>query len=344
MLVTSGWLSEAEARDPRARVDAASSSHTVSRVVAADGRSVVVKQVPRAAAAAGRSLRQELFVYRLANWIPEVAEAVPRAILIDEKHQVLVVESMDGGGAWPNPEASPPVGSPGLVERLGALMAGWHRATQDTGLWVSPAIGILDMPEALDIASQGRPLATQRLMRGIAEDADFSTCLRTARRAWLDRCLIHGDIRRENWTVSGGVSGTREAGPVPRSGQVKVLDWELSGSGDPAWDLGSVVAEVMLETIREQRGDGWSADQEATLRLFFQNYVSHGGLVVPRDADQWNHVIGCAVARLLHVACEWADAQAETDTGPVPLVLAQARLLLQRRSELIETYTAMPWA
>ena len=134
----------------------AASSHTVSRVTKADGRRVVVKQVPRHALDAGRDLRRELFVYRLANWIGEVAAALPRPVHIDEQRQVLVIESLDDGPSWPSPAAARSISDPGVAARLGAVMAGWHRATTDAGLWLSPALGILHLPDALEHAVQGR--------------------------------------------------------------------------------------------------------------------------------------------------------------------------------------------
>lgn len=309
------------------RVETTSSTHTLIRVVTADRRAVVVKQVPREAALAGRSLSHELFVYRLAKWIPAIAAALPEPIIIDETHQLLAVESLDSGSSWPGVNASPSISSPDLAERLGAIMAGWHQATQDTGLWPSPALGILEMPDALPVASAGRAHPTQLLMRRIAHDAELSITLRATRAAWRDRCLIHGDIRRENWIA---VRNTQGVDP-------KVLDWELSGSGDPAWDLGSVLAEVALDSVREQRVDdqGWSSDQENAVRNFFLAYVTHGGLLNAADPAESSHVVRCGVARLLHVACEWAELQPGVEDGPVPAVLAQARLLLRAESELI---------
>jgi hypothetical protein len=49
----------------------------------------------------------------------------------------------------------------------------------------------------------------------------------------------------------------------------------------------------------------------------------------------------CGIARLLHVACEWADQQPTIDAGPVHAVLAHARLGLQQRTERVRTLMAM---
>jgi len=328
LLVSSGWLDPAVEHDPRLRVELATSSHALYRVIAPDGRAVVVKQVPDAAAASGRSLDRELFVYRLGRWIPAIAAALPEAVLIDEKHQALVTESLGDIRTWPSADANVSICAPGVAERVGALMAGCHRDTQETGLWPAPALGILEMPDRLELAQTGRAQTTQLLMKAIVDDSELAALLRSTRAGWRDRCLIHGDLRRENWIAARDGRGVT----------LKIIDWELSGSGDPAWDLGGILAEAALEAVRNPacaKAERWSPPQEAAARAFFDVYESRGGLIDRANTDACAHVVGCAVARLLHVACEWAELQSDVESGPVRAVMAQARLLLRERPRLI---------
>lgn len=319
VLTACGWLSPADAQSPRTRIESASSSHVVFKVTAPDGRAAIVKQVPKAAALTGRSLRQELFVYRLARSVPELATALPEPVHIDEARQVLVVTAFDGE-AW---SVSMPA-RVRAVEQLAVLMARWHRAMQDTGLWPSPALGILELPDALDVASADRAPSTQRLMASIAADRDLVATLRATRAAWQDRCLIHGDVRRENVLTGRG-----------RDTSVKVIDWELSGSGDPAWDLAGVLTEVTLDGLRQNRDTDleWSTGQRRVVRQFVRTYRASGGLVGAEAQPFWHHVASCAVARVLHVACEWAEMQQE-HADPETSVLDAARDLLRRRSQI----------
>ena len=328
VLVACGWLAEADVGHPGLRIDALSSSHMLFRVTAPDGRSVVVKQVGRQAVENGRDLSRELYVYRLASWMPAFSAVLPKPVLIDEKRQTLVVESLAAGVSWPASEDIISSRTPGVGSKLGQAMAAWHRATEGIALWPSPANGVLGLPDALDEAAAGRPQATQELMRSIAADQELQDMLRKTRSLYRHRCLIHGDIRRENWIADG-------------SGQqlvVKVLDCELSGSGDPAWDLGSMLAETVIDLIRDgaslRPGEtGWPALSEPAIREFITVYVSAGGLIDPHEASAWEHVMLCSIARLLHVACEWADLQAEPDNGPLQVIMEQARQLLGRRRE-----------
>ena len=213
-------------------------------------------------------------------------------------------------------------------------MDGWHRATQDTGLWPSPALGILELPDALEMASSDRAATTRRLMADIAADRDLAAMLRETRAAWQDRCLIHGDVRRENVLTAQSRCDTT----------VKVVDWELSGSGDPAWDLAGVLAEVTLDSVRQHREPHrtWSPAHRDVVKTFVRTYGTRGGLVGDDAPAFWHHVVSCAVGRVLHVACEWAEGQVSGEPGPQLSLLSAARGLLQRRSRL--TTTLIRWA
>lgn len=320
VLVSCGWLTDDDSRDPRVRVEQVTSSHAIFRVTAPDGRVTVVKHVPQVAAAAGRSLRRELFVYRLARWIPALSAALPRAALIDEHRQSLVLEWLGPSGAWPSHDGGQSFARRGEAERLSGLMAGWHAATADLALWPTPAIGVLHLPDHLDTASQGRAHATRLLMQAIARDQELAGALRGALAGWRDRCLVHGDLRRENWIATARA----------RRLELKVLDWELSGSGDPAWDVASVVAELALDAIRAGRdpAGGWTGAEARRARAVLHAYAAAGGLLALGEPAVRRHVVLCTVSRLLHVACEWAEMQQDAGDGPASAVLARARALL----------------
>jgi aminoglycoside phosphotransferase (APT) family kinase protein len=325
-VVACGWLNEADV--PYARVELTTSSHDTFRVVAPDGRIVIVKHPNAQALANGRDLGRELFVYRLAGWIPQLASTVPRARVVDEAHQVLVMEAVGGPTAWPPVlDAGAPL-SLDVASRLGTLMAGWHAATQDLALWSSPAVGILHLPDAVEHAVVSRSSAAQELMRSITSDQELAAALRETRNNWRDRCLIHGDVRRENWIAERTSS---------RAG-VRVIDWELSGSGDPAWDLGSVVADAALDVVRNvEVGDkpwSWRPHQNPGLGKFLARYVTGGGLLRPREQEDWVHVTLCTAARLIHIATEWAEMQDSLMSGPAPHVVELARHVLRHRSEI----------
>lgn len=337
VLVACGWLPLEQAGDPALRLDATSSSHALARVTAPDGRRVVVKQVPRAAAERGRSLARELFVYRLAHWMPEVAAVVPRPVFLDERRQIVVVESLAEGSVWPDPREIAPASAPEVAVLLGRALARWHRATREVAGWPSPAVGILGMPDALEEAVAGRPDATARLMRSIVGDERLREGLRRASAEYRPACLIHGDLRRENWMLD------RRHAPAT----LRLFDWELSGRGDPTWDVGSVVAEAILDGLRDPSAPARDRaalprEIETPVRSFLRGYAADGGSPFPGGDDPWRRVASCAAARLLHVACEVADCSESLDSGLVPEIVARASALVEDRdgsAELLEAWS-----
>lgn len=305
VLAACGWLDTVDVSS--AAVASRSSAHDVCLVTTSDGRAAIVKQWP-AGAPTGRDLRQELFVYRLARSVPALAAVLPQAWHLDEGRQVLVLEAV-GNGCAPLPRLE----DEGVAEALGEAMACWHRATTETGLWPSPAMGILEMPDALEVALAGRAPATCRLMRAIVDDVRLASMLREARAGWRDACLIHGDLRRENWF----------AVPSSAASGVRVIDWELSGSGDPAWDLATVIVEATVEGLRSTgvMGEGPAV---AALPRLVRAYAGADGPAITAGDACWRHLWACAVARLLHVATEWAERQPGDDLGVVEPLVAHA--------------------
>ena len=322
VLVACGWLKASDTGDPALRIDATSSSHAVFRVTAPDGRAAVVKQLTEEAVQRGRSLAREMFVYRLARWMPAIATLVPHPIVIDERRGLLVMESLASGPAWPDAADVASVASGDVCQQVGKAMAAWHCSTSDIGAWPSLGAGVLGLPDSLSEARDGRPRSTQALMDSIAADAVLAGALREAGSSYAHRCLVHGDLRRENW-----ITDRRNGSP-----SLKVFDWELSGTGDPAWDIGSVVAEAVLEEIREhrlgrRRSSVWPAASEAPMKAFLHAYSASNGVLDVRARKSWEIVTLCAVGRLLHVACECADFAADANGWPIPDIVDFARAL-----------------
>lgn len=322
VLVACRWLTPSLARDPHLVVYTTSSSHTVVRVDTPDGRAAVVKLVPREAATSGRSLVRELYVYRMASWNAELATALPRPIFMDERRQLLVIEGLTPSiprGVLQNPAAD-------TGRQLGQLMARWHRSTRSLPFWPSPAHGVLLLPDMLEAACKGRPTTTRHLMNSIVSDENLSRALRESGAVWSDTCLIHGDIRRDNWAFS--VTSGR-----PR---LKVLDWELSGYGDPAWDIASVFAEASLDIVHDGADvsdDQWITRIGAATAEFVRAY-SQQGVVALREEAAARKVALFAISRLLHISLEWADTETDSRGSSAQRIVAQARLFQERGDEI----------
>jgi thiamine kinase-like enzyme len=324
VLLACGWLTSADAEDSRLRVETLTRSHQVVRVTAPDRRVAIVKQSIHAQGHP-RDLARELYVYRLAAWIGALAEVLPATLHLDEQRGLLVLESLAVGRNWPDDSDLVPLTSPGIARRLGRAMASWHRETKDIPMAPSLAAGILHLPDSLETAIDGRSASAQNFMRSVAVDREFAEALQAGASIYRHACLIHGDVRPDNWLVR-----RETAQPT-----LKVIDWEMSGFGDPAWDFGSACAESILQAIRSgvvlpRETSGWPEVAEPTLRELLDGYLTTGGGLAREEAE-WERVVLYTGCRLLHVACEWAEYRHNVDDGLVDQIASQARGLLRAR-------------
>jgi hypothetical protein len=221
-----------------------SRAHGVWAVHLPDDRRVVVKSGAFTApdtgstGAAQEGLGAELFVQRMARWCLPLQEAIPSSAAVDEEHGILVVEDLGAGHPASLALVSDTIGDPDAFFRLlGARVGAVHRAT--AGLPLPPArpplvLHVLRPGERTDAATVGLDLAeaTRALIALLrAQPALMAAAARV--RTPAGRALVHHDLKWDNIAVAPG--------PFP-----VLVDWELAGAGDPAWDLGCLVAEHLL--------------------------------------------------------------------------------------------------
>ena len=329
VLVACGWLTAADVADTSLKVDSLTRSHQVVRVTAPDGRAVIVKQPTPEARQNGRNLDRELYVYRLAGWMEALSMTLPTPVLIDETHQLLVCESLSFERNWPDELAIEPISAPGVAEQLGLMMAAWHSETKNIALEPSPAPGILYVADSIESVLEGRSGTAKAFMHSIAADPELCEALREGAKVYQSACLIHGDIRPDNWVVS------RDKVPIT----LKVFDWEMSGLGDPAWDVGSVCAESVIQVIRTGENaipdaSGWPQLAASALCKFLCAYAAAQGVIDVSNLATWSRVALLAAIRLLHVASEWSEYSYNIDGGGVDQIVEQTRNLLHNRQRV----------
>ncbi|MBF0688129.1 MAG: phosphotransferase [Cellulomonas sp.] len=195
-----------------------SRAHGVWAVTLEDVGDVVVKTAPYTQDDDGPgTLGAELFVHRLALWCEPLRRVLPTPVVVDEAAMVLVTHEVVG----PEPNAAFLADSD-LAHRLGERTGRVHRAT--AGLPVPPA----PHPHVLAVVHEGTATGVAADLAGHPEVLAAADELRRP----AGGCLVHGDLKWSNLAVGAD-------GPV-------VLDWELAGGGDPAWDVGSLAAEHLV--------------------------------------------------------------------------------------------------
>jgi len=228
------FLAERGLVDDAAAVQARPLSGGVSNIVLAvesDGWRAVVKQaLPRLRVAdewlatQERALTEAAALGLAADLTPGT---VPAVLDIDESSYAIVIAAAPDGWANWKEELLRGVADPAIGERLGTILAAWHRGT--TGESSTWRLAGTDAFEQLRVDPYHRTVMRRRpeLADSIGEVVEQMLATTT--------CLVHGDFSPKNVLVG------------PES--LWVLDFEVAHVGDPAFDLGFMLNHLLLKSI-----------------------------------------------------------------------------------------------
>lgn len=325
-----------------------SRSHAVTRALLPDGRSYVIKQLPSGAHAAGRSLKAELYAYRLASWREDLAALLPHCVHLDERRQLVVTQAAPAHQLYSARIGDPLFPQPDIGAALGRALALLHTATADLPTVSVANCGVIalpDTPAEQRRLSDDSPSGKQAIAR-VCDDDDISGVLRTTAASFSPTCLIHGDVKWDNIVVDDG--------PPPK---VLLFDWELSGRGDPAWDLGSALADTLTlptrslptlspptrslptpslptPSLQAAQCADWVGE---TARAMLEAY---GAAAPQAGADFAGRVAGCWSARIAHLALECAAATENAWHPRVSALLEAAKVVAQQYESVVDTVRA----
>jgi 5-methylthioribose kinase len=274
-----GWLAAGEA----ALLEPAGDGNInwVRRVRVAGGRSFVLKHArPALERFPEYRVTTERIVFE-ARYFETVGPldaggVCPRILDFDPEARVLLLEDLGsaerldvvlGRGA----DATP------ALRRLAGFLGAVHRATRDPALaerFANPEMQRLhgDHVFLLPYRENDFPLspALRRRAEAIWRDAELVARIDAAYARYLEPrgALVHGDPQGGNVLLAPG-------GP-------KLLDAEIAHVGDPAFDLGILLAHVWIPALA--RGSARAAD--AAVRELWSAYAgAHGATSLPPFAD-----------------------------------------------------------
>jgi Ser/Thr protein kinase RdoA (MazF antagonist) len=259
----------------------------------------------------GRDLASEAAVYRLARTSPELAPVVPRCAWIGPGDSPIVLEAIAGA---PLSAAPPVLGGP----RAPRLLHGYARAVARAHRVRPPPFG--DPPWLFLSLEPGLadhrllPEPCRRLLSRLAVTPGVREAFRRAASAWRPEGLIHGDLRWAN-----ALADERRGAPA-----VRLIDWELACAGDPAWDLASVLADVLATLALAGRGDALVPDAERAAGVFLRAYRAESAA----GRDRWPALVARATAmvgaRLVQTLVEYASVSAAHLAAVEPVLLPVA--------------------
>jgi aminoglycoside phosphotransferase (APT) family kinase protein len=230
-----GLLGSAAGSAARVEVEDISMSHQAYRVWL-DGELRWFVKRGDTVRSRGRDLGAESAVYRLAGRNTALAAVVPRCWLIDDRAQVVVLDAIPGGAVSPEVAWAATAGDEETLAACGDVLARVH-AIRPPRLGAKP--WLLDGLQPLWDYSQWLPPGCAALLSRLAASPAVRFGFAQARRTWRPTALVHGDLRWTNLVRDG-----RPAAPA-----IRLVDWELACVGDPAWDVGSVIADIVATTL-----------------------------------------------------------------------------------------------
>jgi hypothetical protein len=191
------------------------------------GPTLVVKQ---AMSGDGSALAREAAVLRQLAGVAELAGHVPTVVRFES--DCLVLRTPGGARDWSEHQGRFARIPARILGRVLAALHGLRTDLPDTSIWG------LQLPEpphelVLDLSAGAQDLLAR------IQASEF-VCERLAElsRADSDRRIVHGDLRWENCLALPAPGARRRT-------RVLLVDWELAGRGDPAFDVGSVLAEYL---------------------------------------------------------------------------------------------------
>jgi hypothetical protein len=219
-----------------------------------------------------RDFGPELDVLRLGSEA-SLAGLLPRMRFDLRNVPTVVVDLVDGHPATDHRVAG--VLDPEVGAAIGAALGAWHA-------------GAADHAARFRVAPDTPPPGL------VARDPLLGAALASAAAEWQATTVIHGDCRVANASVTRGPSGCGEA-------RVVLTSWGRSGRGDPAWDVGCVVADLLAAA----HADGRAAAAEAAVSAALAAY---GRTTGAGSSELARRVALCTVARLVGSGLEADDA------------------------------------
>jgi len=261
-LLTRSQISASSVVHDGCRVEDFSSRNRCFKVSFAQSPGIFVKQARQTDATMKACLEIEAECLRLIGK-PEsslsLSDHVLRLISFDRERLVLCTMLVENGHSLRTVQLANPELRNALAKSLGALLATVHTTEASEIVNHLPAAAQHRVPTLL----HGRSLATRPeddpagVYARIQEYPEYVKLIRDTAGYWQADGLMHGDIRWDNILVSES-----ESGPV-----LSLIDWELAGGGDVAWDVAGVVQSYLID---------WSADLLSTedLQLVVGTFLS----------------------------------------------------------------------
>jgi aminoglycoside phosphotransferase (APT) family kinase protein len=185
------------------------------------------------------ALAHEALVASAASTLagPAGAPLAPRGVAV--QGDAIVTEWLDRHTSLHELHERGEPGEPARAMRWGDALALLHGAAPPT--WLPPAPSAIPRPWALrprDLASL--PVAGLEIVARLQAAEGMTEALDDLASTAPPSAFVHGDAKLDNVMWGPG-------------GELRLVDWELGGVGDPRWDLGSAIGDYLARWLASAR-------------------------------------------------------------------------------------------
>lgn len=280
------------------RITDVSSRNRNFRVSGAPGESYLLKQ--GIAADSADSLANEGALYARLTAAgggagDALAAAVPRLHGHDRARGILILEWIEEGEDLLALQARRRRASPVLAAALGRALAAVHAVVRDDEDLREDAPWVLSLHRPPLEALRYLSAASLDLIKLLQADARTGAALDALRDEWRPGVLVHRDVKWPNWIAHPRPRGARPT-------RVKLVDWEMAGWGDPAFDVGSALSDFAAFEL-----DGGAGAARGAAAVFWRGYGRARRLDERAAAELLERSLRFAGARLVQTAYEYTQ-------------------------------------
>jgi aminoglycoside phosphotransferase (APT) family kinase protein len=334
-----GLLDAAEVVDGGVTVTEAARRNSNFRVKRRAGSGYLVKQA--VAEGAHHTLFCEASVRSFLQIDARAASlrvSLPSMVHYEPEDALLVFDLVEGARSlWECSEA-PPTGSSmaAIGAYVGRVLADLHRSCRAADLSGDEQLAMLPQvapfilwahkpgPEILASISP----ANYQTLRIVQNEGSLSRHLDRLRKDWRVETLVHGDVKSDNLLFVDGPSQ-----------RLVLVDWELAHFGDPAWDVGSALHDLLsfwvysmpvtCELAPEDmiaRARHPIADMQRAQRELWSAYRAAAAIEPAHTTGLLLRCVRYCAARLVQSAFESSQGQVALSNYPVMMLQVAANM------------------
>jgi aminoglycoside phosphotransferase (APT) family kinase protein len=316
------------------------------RVVSPDG-SYLLKQAVGLDSVG--TISHEARVYRMLSSRSrrnEFARHMPRFHAYDAEQHVLILELVQDAETLREQHERAGRTYAHTAEQVADALAALHRVTGFNGdgnreaLTRPSPVPSLHRPDLKiyrTISSAGLQLI--KIAQGQQKLGELLDLLR---KEWQAHSFMHGDVRADNFLIP-------VESPSGRKRSLKIVDFEFTGLGDPAWDVGSVFAEYLSFWILSIPIIGGAGPErflglascplekvQPCIRAFWRRYAASMGLEKSKSGQSLLAAVRYCGVRLLKMAFEMGVNSSSASGHLLCLVQVATNVLLEPEKAAVE--------